>query len=77
MDPNLTAHYMATEIERTWLGKQVERGLLAEQAAFAQHDRSTARIVRRWIGGLMITTGQRVQGLPEVAVLASEPQPAH
>ncbi len=77
MDTNLTAHYLATETERARLPEQAARGWLIEQAVAAQQTSVGPTVVRRWIGGLMIVAGQRVQGLPEPTVTMLDPTHAH
>jgi hypothetical protein len=69
MDPNLTTYYMAIKIESAWLPKQAERGWSLEQAITTQPPKREGMLaVRRWIGGLMVVIGQRLQGLPEPAI---------
>lgn len=77
METNLTAHYLAIETERAWLPKQAERGWLIEQAVVTQQGHIGLTAVRRWIGGVLVVVGKRVQGVPEAAMLAPEPKHAH
>ena len=53
MDMNLTAHYMATEIERARLSQQAEWGWLAEQAAARQPKRTGPLAVHRRVGAVL------------------------
>jgi hypothetical protein len=76
MDPNLTTHYLAIETERARLPQQAERGWLVEQARTMQAKRGRALAVRRRIGGLLVITGQRLQGLPESAISSLDSAPA-
>jgi hypothetical protein len=74
MDTNLTAHYLAIETERARLPQLADRGWLAEQAAAMQQGSTGPTSVRRWIGGLMIVAGQRVQGVSETVMVTMEPR---
>ena len=66
MEPNLTAHYLGIVPDRARLSRQAEHGWLVEQAVATQPKRPGALAVRRWIGGMLIVTGQRMQGVPKV-----------
>ena len=57
MEPNLTAHYLGIAPDHARLSDQAQRGWLVEQAVATQPKR---------IGGALIATGQRMQGVPKV-----------
>ncbi|MBA3378431.1 MAG: hypothetical protein H0T93_06075 [Chloroflexia bacterium] len=60
---NLMTSYLAIQEERTRLGAHAQRGWQVDQAAAACSQGSVVGRTRLWAGLLLVSVGQRLQGV--------------
>jgi hypothetical protein len=75
MNPNLTTSFDALQIDRQRLSAESARGWRTDEAASLHQREPVVRAMRRTAGVLLVTIGERLQGLP-AAPRMTNPAPA-